>query len=447
MRIAHITSGAAGMYCGSCMNANTIASALIARGHEVALLPTYTPMRIDEAPVARNRIFFGAINVYLQQRWPIFRRTPWLLDKVLDRPALLARLMRWSYEVDNEEIGALTLSMLEGESGHQAKELEKLVAWLRDDFKPDLVHLSFTFFLGFARRLRQELGVPIVCSVQGEEIMLDQLPKAYRESILAEMRSRVRDVDAVISPCHDYAGYMSELLATAPGQMQISELGIAADDYLAMPSRALAAGDDHEAPVIGPTVGYLARICKEKGAHVLLDAFLLLAAQHPTARLRMAGFISDHDKPYVAEMEAKIAASPHGDRIEIIGEVDREAKLAFLRDIDVFSVPTVYREPKGLFLLEAMACGIPVVAPNHGSFPELLAHGGGELVPVGDAPALAEALLRQLEAPAARQTMAAAGRQAVQDHFTADAAARRIESVYRSVAANSATEAAATSVS
>ncbi len=435
MRIAHITSGAAGMYCGSCMNANTIASALIERGHDVALLPTYTPMRIDEAPVARDRIFFGAINVYLQQRWPIFRRTPWLLDKLLDRPALLARLMRWSYEVDNEEIGALTLSMLEGESGHQAKELEKLVAWLRDDFKPDLVHLSFAFFLGFARRLRQELKVPIICSVQGEEIMLDQLPTAYRESILTEMRSRVRDVDAVVSPCHDYAGYMRELLGATPDQMQIAELGIAADDYLSLPSRALDANDpaNAEDDGAGPVVGYLARICKEKGAHVLLDAFLLLAERHPTARLRMAGFISDHDKPYIAEMEAKIAASPHASRIEIIGEVDREAKLAFFRSVDVFTVPTVYREPKGLFLLEAMASGIPVIAPNHGSFPELLARGGGELVPVDDAPALAEAILRQIEAPEARQTMATAGRQAVRDHFTDESAALRIESVYQSI--------------
>lgn len=427
MRIAHITSGAGGMYCGSCMNANTVAAALIARGHEVALLPTYTPMRIDEAPVARGRVFFGALNVYLQQRFRLFRRTPRLLDKIFDRPALLDRLVKWSYEVDNAEIGALTLSVLEGELGHQAKELEKLVDWLARDFRPDIVHLSFAFFLGFARRLRDTLGVPVVCTVQGEEIMLDQLPEPYRHRVLAEMRRRVRDVDAVISPSHDYAEPMRDLLDIPPELMRVSELGIAAGDYLALPVR--------HAAHVPPVIGYLARVCPEKGLHLLLEAFRLVAAGHETVRLRAAGFIAARDRAYVAELRAKIDQWGLGERVEIIGEVDRQGKLDFLTGLDLFCVPTLYREPKGLFLLEAMASGIPVVAPHHGSFPELLAQGGGELVPVGDPPALAAALLGLLTDPVRRSHHAAAGRAAVSGRFTADHAAARIESLYRDVIA------------
>lgn len=448
MRIAHITSGAGGMYCGSCMNANTVAAALIARGHEVALIPTYTPMRVDEASVADGKIFFGALNVYLQQRFKLFRKTPRLLDWVLDRPALLDRLMKWSYEVDNAEIGALTLSVLEGESGHQAKELEKLVAWLADDFKPDIVQLSFAFFLGFARRFREALGVPVVCTVQGEEIMLDQLPKHYRETIVSEMRRRARDVHMVISPSHDYSAPMRELLDLPAENMHVAELGIAADDYLTLPSRALDGHDRRPSvsgdPVIGaPVIGYLARICPEKGLHVLVDAFREVAAAHDTARLRVAGFLAARDKKYLEEQRQKIAEWGLTDRVEIIGEVDRQEKLDFLAGLDLFSVPTIYREPKGLFLLEAMASGIPVVAPNHGSFPELLASGGGEIVPVDDASALASSLLGLLRDEDRRRNHAERGRATVRDRFTADHAAARIESLYERLLAGEAVAPAA----
>lgn len=430
MRIALITSGAGGMYCGSCMNANTVAAALIARGHQVALLPTYTPMRIDEAPVARERVFFGAINVYLQQRWRLFRHTPRLLDRLLDQPWLLHRLVSWSYEVDNAEIGALTLSMLEGEGGHQAKELEKLVAWLRDDFAPDVVHLSFAFFLGFARRIKETLGVPVVCSVQGEEIMLDQLPERYRQRILAQMRRRVAEVDAVVAPCHAYAEFMRGVLEQPAERLHVAELGIAADDYLALEPRAENADTSP-----GPTIGFLARICPEKGLHVLLEAFRLLAAEMPDARLRAAGFISAHDRPYRAGLEASIADAGLSERVEIVGEVDRGEKLRFLASLDLFTVPTVYREPKGLFLLEAMASGIPVVAPRHGSFPELLAAGGGELIEPENPRALADALLRLAKDDARCRAHARAGRSAVRARFTADAEAARYESLYQRLVA------------
>src|SRR5580693_5772306 len=91
MRIAYITAGAAGMFCGSCMRDNTLVTALRGQGHDALLVPTYTPIRTDEADVSEQRVFFGGINVYLQQKFAFFRHTPWLLDRLLDAP----RLLRW----------------------------------------------------------------------------------------------------------------------------------------------------------------------------------------------------------------------------------------------------------------------------------------------------------------------------------------------------------------
>ena len=175
MKIAYITAGAAGMYCGTCLHDNTLATALMQRGHEVSLLPTYTPSRTDEENVSVDRVFFGAINVYLQQKLALFRHTPRLFDRLLDNKRLLGWVSRFNGSTDAADLGALTLSMIEGESGHQAKELDKLVAWLDEMIQPDIVHLSHTLFIGFARRLKEELKVPVVCSLQGEDLFFDDL--------------------------------------------------------------------------------------------------------------------------------------------------------------------------------------------------------------------------------------------------------------------------------
>src|SRR5207237_9887499 len=127
MKIAYITAGAAQMYCGSCLHDNTLVAALMAQGHEALLIPTYTPIRTDETDVSQKRVFFGGINVYLQQKLSLFRHTPWLLDRLLDFPRLLRWVSRFAVRTRAEDLGDLTISMLKGEHGFQRKELAKLV--------------------------------------------------------------------------------------------------------------------------------------------------------------------------------------------------------------------------------------------------------------------------------------------------------------------------------
>src|SRR5437667_9994696 len=125
MKITYITAGAAGMYCGSCMHDNTLAAELVRQGHDALLIPTYTPIRTDEQDVSQKRVFFGGINVYLQQKSALFRHTPWFLDRLLDARGLLRWVSRYAVKTQAEDLGELTLSMLKGEHGHQVKEIEK----------------------------------------------------------------------------------------------------------------------------------------------------------------------------------------------------------------------------------------------------------------------------------------------------------------------------------
>src|SRR5438105_12341276 len=139
MRVAYITAGAAGMFCGSCMRDNTLVAALSRLGHDVLLIPTYTPIRTDEEDVSQHRVFFGGINVYLQQKSGIFRHTPWFLDRLLDFPRLLRWVSRFAVNTQADQLGEIVLSMLKGEHGFQRKEITKLIRFLENDVRPEII--------------------------------------------------------------------------------------------------------------------------------------------------------------------------------------------------------------------------------------------------------------------------------------------------------------------
>ena len=425
MNIAYVTAGAAGMYCGSCLHDNTLATELIRQGHDVSLIPTYTPIRTDELDVSIDRVFYGAINVYLEQKSSFFRHTPRFIDRLLNNTSLLNWVSGKQSSVDAAQLGELTLSVLEGEEGKQAKELERLVDWLRDDLKPDIVNLTNTMFLGMARRIKQELGVPVICSVQGEDIFYDDLIEPYKGRILSVLKERAQDADGYLSTSRYYVEPMSELLGVAPEKIDVVPLGIRLADHAEPPPR------DEGRPF---TIGYLARICPEKGLHLLLDAFRQLLDEsddRSQLKLRIGGYLGERDRAYDAELKAHAKEWGIDDRIDWLGEVDRAQKLDLLHSIDVLSVPTIYREPKGLPVIEALANAVPVVQPAHGAFVEMHEElGGGLLFEPGNVTALVQALDRLRQDPTTRVRLGREGMEAVHRLRDDETMARRTIEVY-----------------
>ncbi len=421
------------MYCGSCMHNNTMARALIRQGHDVALVPTYTPIRTDEDSVAIDRVFFGAVNVYLKQYVGLFRHAPRLVEWMLDRPRLLSWVSRFAGSTDAKVLGEMTLAILEGEHGPQKGELEKLVSWLRDDMKPDVVHLSLSLFLGFAHRIKDELGVPVVCELQGEDIFFDLIEEPYRSQVLALLHRRADDVDAFIAPNRYYAELMSSECGFPAQRIHVVPLGIEPGDFL----------DSRERTESGPAiVGFLGRICPEKGFHLLVEAFRILVEELGPGRvkLRAAGYLRELDRPFYEVQLQRLADWGLLDRFEYAGEVDRQGKVDFLAGLHVFTLPTVYREPKGLSVLEAMASGVPVVLPSHGGFPELVAASGGGILVEPESPiALAAGLRRLIADPARRRALGVRGRRAVEEELSADSMARSTADVYERVLRGDAT--------
>jgi glycosyltransferase involved in cell wall biosynthesis len=444
VRIAYVSAGAADMYCGSCLHDNTLVAALQRLGHDAVLVPTYTPLRTDEPGVAIERVFFGALNVYLKQIAPPLRRGWAGVERLLDRPGLLALVSRLGSATDPGRLGELTLSILRGEEGNQASELDKLAGWLRDSFRPQVVHLTNSMFAGFARRLKAELGVPVVCSVQGEELFLDGLREPSRGEVRAALAERARDVDLFVAPSRFYADLMASYLQVERGRMAVVPLGIhlaghgaghgsggAAADGGVRDAADGATGDVARTAVRGAgepwVVGYLGRIAPEKGLDLVAAAFRELAAAlggPGRVRLHVAGYLPPQHRGYLRGVERRLSEWGLAGDYRYAGEVTREEKIAFLGGLDLLAVGTVYPEPKGLYVLEALANGVPVVAPLNGAFPELLAEtGGGVLVAPGDPAALAAALAELLRDPARRERLGRAGREAVHARYGDEAMA------------------------
>jgi glycosyltransferase involved in cell wall biosynthesis len=436
VKVAYIAAGAGGMMCGSCIRDNALVGALQRLGHDAVLVPIYTPLRTDEGSVEIPRVFYGAINVYLQQQSQLFARLPATLRRVLDRPGLLRRLPT-DTAVDPAGLGALALSMLQGQDGRQRLELDELVDWLHAEIQPEVIQLTNSMLLGLARPLRERLpGVRIVCAMQGEDLFLDDLREPWRGRVVAAMRERALDCDLYVATSADYARVMAELLALPPERVRSAPLGIQVEGY---PERTV------EPPETPFTIGYLARICHDKGTHVLLEAFRQLAASRSpgSVRLRIAGYLSGRDRGYLRDLERRVRRWRLQDSVELLGEVDRPGKLELLRSLHVFSVPTVYREPKGLPVLEAMACGVPVVQPAHGSFPEILERtGGGVLVAPDDAEALAKGIEELIDDGERRRELGRAGARGVRAHHGVDEVAAQTLELYRELVAESAPAAA-----
>jgi glycosyltransferase involved in cell wall biosynthesis len=429
MNILSITAGAAGMYCGSCLRDNALAVELLRRGHTVTLLPLYTPTNPDETNVSHKRVLFGGISVYLQQYRPFFRRSPKWLDRLLDAPWIINALASRSISTDPRLLGDMTISMLEGDRGVLRKEFDKLLEWIAGEPVPDIVNLPNSLLIGLAAPLRRALNRPVCCTLQGEDLFLNGLIEPYRTRAIDLIRRQVPDVDRFLSVSDAYVPVMSSMLAIPPERISVVPLGINLAGY----SRRERHGDPFR-------VGYFARIAPEKGLHVLADAYVRLRARVPQARMRLAaaGYMAPAQASYLADVEARLRRAGLADEFRYHGSVNRDGKLEFLRSLDVLSVPTPYDEPKGVFVLEAMAEGVPVVQPRRGAFTEIVEKtGGGLLVPPDDPDALAGALHDLWADRALNERLGERGFAGVREHYDIVKSTDRLLEVYDEVTGSS----------
>jgi glycosyltransferase involved in cell wall biosynthesis len=452
-RIAYLTSGAAGMFCGSCLNDNALARELLALGHDVQLVPLYTPIRTDELDVSLDQVFFGGINVYLQQKSSFFRWLPRWLDRWIDQPWIIDLATRFGGKLDYQKLGGLAVSMLRGEQGFQSKEVHRLVDWLAGDAHPEVVIFSNILTAGCVPELKQRLPVKVFVILQGDDIFLREMKPADLQQALVEIRRLSGHIDAFLAHSNFYAEAMAEFLGIERAKIHVLPLGIVAESFHDSEPVSESFHDSqlsHGMSERPPTIGYLARLAPEKGLHILADAWTRLRRMPGTeqTKLLIAGCMGAQNRDYARSIFETLDKLDLQGEYGYLGEVDRAGKLALLRSIDVLSVPTTYKEPKGLFVLESLAAGVPVVQPAHGAFPEVLDElGGGLLHHPEDPQHLAQRLHELLTNPELRKELGERGQAAVRARRTNRVAAAALLEIIESIAPRPREELPARSVS
>ena len=417
MKILSLTAGAASMYCGSCLRDNALAAELRRMGEHFTLVPVYTPTKTDEpSESTTSPILFGGISVYLQQFSALFRHAPRILDHIWDSRWALNAAAKRSISVNPKFLGEMTVAMLEGDHGPIAREFSKLEHWFSHEIRPDVVNLPNTLLIAMARAIRHVYTGPIVCTMQGEDLFLDHLQEPYRTQATALIREQVHYVDAFISISAEYASLMADLLAIPKEKIHVVPVGVDPTHFtVADPS--------------GPfRTGYLARIAPEKGLHLLCEAWrLFLPAYGQPAELHAAGYIAPEHEAYLSPLRQTPGFTNHG-------ELNLAAKQSFLATLDAFCVPPVYDDPKGLYILEALASAVPVVAPARMAPREHIeACGGGLLVKPDSPEAIAEALLTLARDRESARALGRQGRAGVTAHRSLHRMAQRTLEVYRSL--------------
>ena len=395
------------------MRDNALAIELHRAGEDVAILPMYLPLMLDEEPLEglkETPVFFGGINVFLQSKLSLFRILPAFVDRLFNSKGLLRWAARNSHMTSARTHGEMCLDMLNVESSGFRKEFEKLLDWLEEIGKPDVVCLSTALQAGLADEIKKRLGVPIILFFQGEDSFLDSLPDPYKEQCWQRMGERLASADILVSPSQFYSSYMEQRLGFPEGKIAVMHNGIKLEGY------GVA-----DAPPEYPTIGYLARMCREKGLEVLVDAFIHLRKNigNNEVRLKIGGAMTAGDVELVDTLKRRIKEAGLEEVVHWFPNLSRDDKITFLQNLTLFSVPVTYPEAFGLYVVEAIACGIPVVQPDSASFTEIVGTtGGGICYPEGDCGALAHAWQELLYDPARRHAMSEAGRRQVEAEFT-----------------------------
>ena len=378
MNIIQIIPGSGGsFYCGNCLRDSKYVDALRKQGHQVIKIPMYLPLFSDEHDITDIPIFYGAISTYLKQIYPVFRKMPKWFEKILNSKPMMKMAASMAGSTRAKGLEDMTISMLLGELGEQKEELDKMVNWIAEHCKPDIIHISNALLLGLARRLKEKTGVPVLCSLQDEDVWVDAMHPQFQQKIWDLMHDRAEDVDALVAVSKFFAETMKKQMNLPSEKVHTFYLGVDASDYQFISTKEKSRN-----------VGYISRMCHENGFDIVVDAFIELKKKpgFEDVKLIATGGSTGDDAKYIKEQKHKIRENNLEDSFEIIPEFEGDTRHDFFKKVMLISVPVRIGEAFGMYLLESMASGVPVVQPALGAFPEIVELSGGGVTYMPNSP-------------------------------------------------------------
>lgn len=428
MKIVHIVPGFGGtFYCGNCLRDSALVASLKAAGHETTVLPVYLPLVMNGEVVPDGPpVFYGAVSIYLRQIIPAFRHLPHWLHNMLNSKPVLNYAVKKAGSTRAQGLEGLTESMLLGENGYQKEDLEEIVHYLKHHEKPDIVHFSNALLLGMARMIRTEVNVPVVCSLQDEDVWLDVMKPEMSEKLWNLMAEKAGSTDALIAVSDWFGSVMKKRMHLPEKLVHTIPIGINSGQY------------EYSSPALqSRTIGYLSRMCEENGLGVLTDAFLILKKENrfSDVRLRLTGGKTGDDIPFIRKQMKKLENSGLMEFVEIRENFLYPALKDFFRGLTLLSVPVLKGEAFGMYLLESMASGIPVVQPSLGAFPEVIGKtGGGVIYEANEPHILAGAIAKLLDDPETLTNLSLTGYRNIAEKFDSTVVTRSLLGIYQELA-------------
>jgi glycosyltransferase involved in cell wall biosynthesis len=423
LNIIQIIPGSGGsFYCGNCLRDSKFVDSLKKQGHTVIKVPMYLPLFSDEHDISDIPVFYGAISIYLKQLYPIFRKAPAWFDRLLNSKPLMKLASGMAGSTNAKGLEEMTVSMLLGEEGEQSKELDKMVDWIAEHCKPDVIHLSNALLLGLARRMKQKLNVPVICTLQDEDVWVDVMKPSFREKVWKLMEERAKDVDAFVSVSDYYAKAAQKWMNLPDEKMHTIHLGVDPADYPF--SNAVERKRE---------IGYISRMNAENGLDILVDAFMILKKdkKYDDVHLHITGGWTGDDTNYIKEQKRKLEEAGVRTFAHFWEGFEMQHRSHFLKRVQLVSVPVRNGEAFGIYLSEAMASGIPVVQPALGAFPEIVNTAGGGVIYQPNTPeALAKALKELFDNPTNIEKLSYEARASVENHFDINKLAEKLVELY-----------------
>ncbi len=424
MKILHIIPGSGGsFYCGNCLRDSKYVDALRESDHEVVKLPMYLPLFADEHDLSREiPVFYGAISIYLKQMFPLFRKAPEWVDNMLNSGPMLKIAAKYAGSTRAKGLEEMTISMLMGEEGQQKEELDRMVNWIADHCEPDVIHLSNALLLGLAHRLNKKLNVPVICSLQDEDVWADVMSDRSRKKVWELMSGKSEHVAAFISVSDYYSNEMKKHIHLEDGKLHSIHIGVYPEDYEYMPPS--------EKP---RNIGFVSRMCEENGLDILVDAFIELKKEekYKDVKLILTGGYTGDDKNYLKKIRQSIKKNGLNNAVEFHEDFEEEGLREYFKKVSMISVPVKKGEAFGIYLLEAMASGIPVVQPALGAFPEIVGlAGGGKVYEPNTPQQLAKELKSLLDNPKELERLSSEGRKGIEKHYHVTSQVDKMIEVY-----------------
>jgi glycosyltransferase involved in cell wall biosynthesis len=413
MNIVYLITGSGGsFYCGNCYRDMLFLRAIRkVPGIKAKAIPLYLPPDKSNTDSGfDDKVFFGAISMYLREKVSIFKNMPSFFDKFLDFTPFLKLAARQAGATRTEGLEELTLNMIEGDSAFQPAEVKRLVKYLNKNGKPDIIHLSNALILGLARQLKKHMDVKVVCSLLNEDDWIEEMAEPFRSKAWKMIAIEAKYVDRFVTPSSYYRDLFMSKTGLDAANIDIVPLGFDPEENNLIRSETR-----------NPAVGYFCRVNEHNGFDKLVDAFIELKKNNtiPGLTLNVCGGYTSDDKPFVAAQIKKIRENGFQKSVRIYPEFQGNKKAEFFKDVDVISVPVRKYDGYGLYIIEANSAGIPVVQPATGAFTEIIARTGGGITYLPDTiEALAESLTRILVDKNSLETLGKAGYKGVRSELS-----------------------------